>query len=58
MIDCGPDHAQDEVGGSLYDVDALSDGRVRLTFGRDVQTKPWLSEGALLWRTSDALVDA
>ena len=46
------------MGGSLYDVDALSDGRVRLTFGRDVQTKPWLSEGALLWRTSDALVDS
>ncbi len=46
------------MGGSLYDVAPLSDGLVRLTFGRDVQSKPWLSEGALLWRTSDALVDA
>ena len=46
------------MGGSLYDVAPLNDGLVRLTFGRDVQTKPWLSEGALLWRTSDAQVDA
>ena len=58
MIDCGPNHAQDEVGGALYDVVPLSDGLVRLTFGRDVSTKSWLSEGALLWRTSDAQVDA
>ena len=58
MIDCGPNHAQDEVGGALYDVVPLSDGLVRLTFGRDVSTKSWLSEGALLWRTSDSTVDA
>ena len=42
----------------MYDVVPLSDGLVRLTFGRDVSTKSWLSEGALLWRTSDAQVDA
>ena len=42
----------------MYDVSELSDGLVKLTFGRDVASKPWLAEGALLWRTSDALVDA
>jgi collagenase-like PrtC family protease len=58
VVDCGPDHTQDEVGGSLYDVEELSDGHVLITFGRDVASKPWLSEGALLWRTSDSIVDA
>ena len=42
----------------MYDVAPLSDGLIKLTFGRDVQSKPWLSEGALLWRTSDAVVDS
>ena len=46
------------MGGALYDVAPLRDGLIKLTFGRDVASKPWLSEGALLWRTSDALVDA
>jgi len=58
VIDCGPDNAKEEVGGSLYDVAVQANGYVRITFGRDVAGKPWLKEGALLWRTADTLVDA